>query len=246
LRRVIVVGTVASKEIMDSFKRKVPNCEVLSAYGMTETGPLVALSRPKPEEVRNLPQNEINNLKTRTGYQILGSQIKIDSKEPSTVAEGEILVRGNSVFREYFNDPDGTSKALSDGWFRTGDWGKQLPGGWIVVVDRVKDIVKSGGENISSLEVELVLNAHPNIEEAALIAVPDRIWGEVPLAVVVPKHGAKISEDDLRDYCRERLAHFKVPKSFEIREELPKTVTGKIAKEELRSKYWQGAGRKIN
>ena len=141
----------------------------------------------------------------------------------------------------YSQEPEATAEALRGGWFRTGDMAVIEENGCIRIVDRKKDIIVSGGENISSLDVEKVLVSHPDVYEAAVIPVSDRKWGEIPRAVVVVKPGHKLSELELIEFCRSRLAHYKCPQSIEFCESLPKTATGKVLKRELRKKYQLGA-----
>ena len=156
---------------------------------------------------------------------------------------GEIVTRGNVVMKGYYKDPEKTKEAIVDGWFHTGDLAVVHPDGYIEIRDRSKDIIISGGENISSTEVEGVLYKHPAILECAVIAVPDEKWGEVPKAIVVLHESAEVTEKEIIDYCRDNMAHFKAPKSVEFVEALPKTATGKIQKFRLREKYWQGVKR---
>ncbi len=148
---------------------------------------------------------------------------------------GEILLRGNTVMKGYLKNPSATGKALNGGWFHSGDLAVWHPDGYVQVTDRAKDIIISGGENISSVEVENVLYSHPSVMEAAVVARPDDYWGETPCAFVALKQGDAASEREIIDYCRERLAHFKAPKTV-IFDELPKTATGKIQKFVLRER----------
>jgi fatty-acyl-CoA synthase len=141
----------------------------------------------------------------------------------------------------YWNDPDASREALRGGWFHTGDMATINEEGYLLVVDRKKDIIVSGGENISSLEIEKALLAHPAVYELAVVPVPDQRWGEVPKALVVLKPGQQATEAELLEFCRGRVAHYKAPRSIEFFESLPKTGTGKILKKELRKKYWQGS-----
>jgi fatty-acyl-CoA synthase len=138
----------------------------------------------------------------------------------------------------YWKQPQASAEALRGGWFHTGDMAVMNEDGYILIVDRRKDIIVSGGENISSLEVEKALGAHPNVYEAAVIPVPDEKWGEVPKGLVVVKPGFELSESELLEFCRSRLSHFKCPRSIEFVEALPKTATGKLLKKNLRNKYW--------
>jgi fatty-acyl-CoA synthase len=165
-----------------------------------------------------------------------GSDVPPDGK---TI--GEIWARGDGIMAGYWHDPDATAQALEGGWFHTGDMATIDENGYVLIVDRKKDIIVSGGENISSLEVEKALAAHPDVYEAAVIPVPDEQWGEVPKALVVLKPGASVEESDLVEFCRGRLAHYKCPKSVEFLASLPKTGTGKFLKKELRKKYWSTA-----
>jgi fatty-acyl-CoA synthase len=158
---------------------------------------------------------------------------------------GEVVMRGNVVMTGYFEDPEATAKAFQGGWFHSGDLGVRHPDGAIELRDRKKDIIISGGENISTIEVEQAVVSHPAVLECAVIAVPDEKWGEVPKAFVTLKPGASITAEELVAHCRTRLANFKLPRQIEFGN-LPKTSTGKIQKFLLRDKAWQGRGRRIN
>jgi len=158
---------------------------------------------------------------------------------------GEVVMRGNNVMQGYFEDPEATAEAFAGGWFHSGDLGVMHPDGYIELRDRKKDIIISGGENISTIEVEHTVVSHEAVLECAVVAVPHEKWGEVPKAFVALKPGATATEAEIIDYCRERLAHFKCPKHVEFTE-LPKTSTGKIQKFRLRERVWGGAARKIN
>jgi len=151
------------------------------------------------------------------------------------VTMGEVLMRGNNVMLGYYANPQATAEAFTDGWFHSGDLAAVHPDGYIELRDRKKDIVISGGENISSIEVEKVLSDHPAVAEAAIVAAPDERWGEVPLAYVALKPGAAATAEELVAWCRERLAHFKCPKRVEFGA-LPRTATGKVRKNELRGR----------
>jgi fatty-acyl-CoA synthase len=157
---------------------------------------------------------------------------------------GEVVMRGNNVMRGYYNDPEATAKAFRGGWFHSGDVGVMHPDGYIELRDRSKDIIISGGENISTIEVENLLYQHPDVQEVAVIGVPDERWGEVPKAFVTLRPGRQPRAEDLIAFARERIAHFKCPKAVEFCE-LPKTATGKIQKFRLREKEWAGKERRI-
>jgi fatty-acyl-CoA synthase len=155
------------------------------------------------------------------------------------------VARGNNVMEGYFKQPEETAKAMRGGWFHTGDLAVVHADGYIEIVDRATDLINSGGENISSVEVEAMLYEHPAVLEAAVIGVPDAKWGEVPKALVVLKPGQRLEERQLIDFCRSRMAHFKAPKSVEFIAALPKTATGKIQKFALREPYWQGLEKRV-
>jgi len=153
---------------------------------------------------------------------------------------GEIIARSDGVMEGYWKQPEATAEVMRGGWFHTGDMATMDENGYILIVDRKKDIIVSGGENISSLEVEKAMCAHPAIYEVAVIPVPDPRWGEVPKALVALKPGTQATEQEILDYTRSRLSHYKCPRSIEFMDTLPKTGTGKILKKELRKKYWSG------
>jgi len=153
---------------------------------------------------------------------------------------GEIVARSDGVMEGYWRQPDASAEALRGGWFHTGDMATLNEEGYLLIVDRKKDIIVSGGENISSPELEKAILAHPAVLEAGVIPVPDEKWGEVPKALVVLKPNATTTEAELMEFCRTHLSHYKCPRSFEFVESLPKTGTGKILKKDLRKKYWQG------
>jgi len=156
---------------------------------------------------------------------------------------GEIALRGNNVMLGYYKDPEATAAAVPDGWFRTGDVGVRHPDGYIELRDRSKDVIISGGENISSVEVEQAVAEHPAVREVAVIAVPDDRWGEVPAAYVTLHDGAAATEQEIIDHVRGRLARFKAPKRVFFAE-LPKTSTGKVQKHLLRTEAWAGTRRR--
>jgi fatty-acyl-CoA synthase len=159
---------------------------------------------------------------------------------------GEVVVRGDHVMDGYFKDPEGTAAVLSGAWFHTGDMAVWDEENFIHIVDRKKDIIISGGENISSLEVEKAIFAHPAVYECAVVGAPDSHWGEVPVGFVVLKEGESVSEDELLTFLRARLTGFKVPRAIEFSATpLPKTGTGKLMKRELRSRFWAGKDRQV-
>ncbi|WP_395719295.1 long-chain-fatty-acid--CoA ligase [Prosthecobacter sp.] len=213
--------------------------EITHVYGLTEVSPIVTISEVRPEHASLNPAVRAV-IKARQGVEYLGNaEVRVVDDEGREVAQdgatmGEIVIRGNAVMKGYYNDPAATAKAIRDGWFHSGDAAVVHPDGYIEIRDRWKDIIISGGENISSVEVEGVLLRHPAVQEAAVVGLPHEKWGETPQAFVVLKPGAESTPEALRLFCREHLAHFKVPHGFEFITELPKTATGKIQKYVLR------------
>ncbi len=159
--------------------------------------------------------------------------------------EGEVLARGNVVFEGYWDQPEATADAIVGDWFHTGDGGSIDDDGYLAISDRKKDVIISGGENVSSIEVEDALCSHPQVAEAAVIGVPDEKWGETVKALVVLAPDATVDEHDLMEHCRGRLAHFKCPTSVELRDSLTRTATGKLQKFKLREPYWEGRTRQV-
>jgi fatty-acyl-CoA synthase len=208
-------------------------------YGLTETAPFITVCEPLPEHDALTPDDRAA-IKARQGVELVtsGELLVVDAGGREVAHDGqtlgEIVVRGNVVMDGYYNDVDATAAAMRGGWFHSGDAAVVHPDGYVEIRDRFKDVIISGGENISSVEVEGVLLRHPAVLEAAVVGVPDDTWGEAPRAFVVLKSGTACHEDELREFARGRLAHFKVPRSFTFVNELPKTATGKIQKFVLR------------
>jgi len=175
----------------------------------------------------------------RTGVPAVGVQLRVD-------AEGEVLARSNHVMAGYWDQPDATADAIVDGWFHTGDGGFLYDEGYLTISDRKKDVIISGGENVSSIEVEDRLFSHAAVAEVAVIGVPHEKWGETVKALVVLAAGCEASPDELVEWCRESLAHYKCPTSIEFRDELARTSTGKLQKFKLRAPYWEGRDRLVN
>jgi fatty-acyl-CoA synthase len=208
-------------------------------YGLTETSPFITICEPRPEHASLDPRKRAA-VKARQGVELITSgELRVVDESGKQVPNdgetlGEIVARGNVIMQGYYNDPDATAQAMRDGWFHSGDAAVVHPDGYVEIRDRMKDVIISGGENISSIEVEGALLRHPAIQELAVVGVPHERWGEVPEAFVVLRSDASASESELRDFAREALAHFKVPHRFTFVEELPKTATGKIQKYILR------------
>jgi fatty-acyl-CoA synthase len=212
---------------------------VTQLYGLTETSPLMTFCEERPEH-RDLAPAERARQKARQGVeQLTGGEVRVVDAAgaevpPDGETQGEIVVRGNVVMQGYYNDPEATARVMADGWFHSGDAAVVHPDGYIEIRDRLKDVIISGGENISSVEVEATLLRHDAVQEAAVVGMPHEKWGEAPHAFVVFRAGAEVPGDALRTFCRTHLAHFKVPHSFTTMTELPKTATGKIQKFVLR------------
>ncbi len=249
LKFALTGGAPASSTLIKAMDEKL-GCEAMVGYGLTETSPVLTLARPKGHLASD-SSDEQRERRSKTGYQVLGVDIRVVDAEgrdvPADAATvGEIVARSNVVMDGYYKDSQATAEAIRDGWFYTGDMATIDAEGYVLIVDRKKDIIISGGENISSVEVENTLCAHPAIFEVAVIGVPDDQWGEVPKALAVLKPGAKATEQELIEFCRDRLAHFKAPKSVELLERLPKGGTGKILKGELRERYWAGLAKRVH
>jgi acyl-CoA synthetase (AMP-forming)/AMP-acid ligase II len=210
--------------------------ELMHGYGLTESSPLLTINCPSSEEAA-LPPTERARRLSRQGMAVVGVRLRVD-------ALGEVLARSNHVLEGYWSDPGATDAAIGDGWLHTGDGGAMDQENHLTITDRKKDVIISGGENVSSIEVEDCLLAHPDVTEVAVIGVPHERWGETVTALVVLRGGSDADEAALIAFARERMAHFKCPTSVELRDALPRTATGKIQKFRLRAPDWQGsAGR---
>ncbi len=213
--------------------------EITQAYGLTETAPFITVCAPLPEH-EDLSPADRAVIKARQGVELLTSgELRVvdnDGREVPADGEtvGEIVVRGNVVMDGYYHDPEATERAMGDGWFHTGDAAVVHPDGYAEIRDRLKDVIISGGENISSVEVEGVLLRHPAVQEVAIVGLPDEKWGETPHAFVVLRQGASATEAEIITFARERVARFKAPRAVTFVGELPKTATGKIQKFVLR------------
>jgi fatty-acyl-CoA synthase len=213
--------------------------DITHVYGLTETAPFITVCAPLPEHEGLSPADRAV-VKARQGVELLtsGELRVVDSAGGEVPADGatlgEITVRGNVVMDGYYEDPDATKRAMGDGWFRTGDAAVVHPDGYVEIRDRIKDVIISGGENISSVEVEGALLRHPAVGEAAIVGLPSERWGETPHAFVVLMPGVPATEEELIAFVRDRLAHFKAPRGVTFVAELPKTATGKIQKYVLR------------
>jgi fatty-acyl-CoA synthase len=206
--------------------------EFIQIYGLTETAPLLTVNRT-PAEWDELEVEERSRRLSRAGVPAVGVRVR-------RADGGEILARSNHVFGGYWAQPEQTAEAVVDGWFKTGDGGDIDDHGYLTITDRRKDVIITGGENVSSIEVEDCLYQHPAVAEVAVIGVPDPKWGETVKALVVLRDGASASGDEIIEFVRARLAHFKCPSSIEFRPSLVRTATGKLQKFKLRAPFWEG------
>ncbi len=213
---------------------------ITHVYGLTETTPFITVCEPRPEHAE-LSSTERAKIKARQGVELItsGELCVVDEEGTEVprdgVTQGEIVARGNVIMAGYYNDAEATAQVMRGGWFHTGDAAVVHPDGYVEIRDRLKDVIISGGENISSVEVEGVLLRHPSVQEVAIVGLPDERWGEAPHAFVVLKSEATSTADELREFARANLAHFKAPHTVTFVSELPKTATGKIQKYVLRS-----------
>jgi fatty-acyl-CoA synthase len=249
LRRVIVGGAPSPWAFVGEVRRKL-NCDYVVGYGMTESSPILTVSALK-ETLAELPAEQQWRYMARTGLPVLGCEVRVVDDHGNDVprdgeTRGEIIARGDNIMKGYWRRPEETAQTIRDGWLHTGDVATVDAEGYISIVDRAKDIIISGGENISSVEIEDALYEHPAVLEAAVIAAPDARWGEVPVAVVTLKPGASATEEEIIAFSRERLAHFKAPKKVDFVESLPRGGTGKILKNQVREKYWQGYEQRVH
>lgn len=235
--RMVVAGAPPPTRVIEQMET-VLGWEFIQIYGLTETAPLLTMSRRRAEWDTLDPTQRARRL-ARAGVPAVGVRMAVS-------AQGELLARSNHVLTEYWRNPQATTEAIREGWFHTGDGGRIDEEGYYTITDRQKDVIISGGENVSSIEVEDRLLRHPSVREAAVIGVPHAKWGETIKALVVPVSEGGASEAELIAFCREALAHFKCPTSVEFRATLDRTATGKLQKYKLREPYWQRFGRRVN
>jgi fatty-acyl-CoA synthase len=249
LRRMMTGGAASSPALVERWEKTFPGCECVAGYGLTETSPVVTTALWKGLSYSS--DQERWRRQAMTGWAIPGAEVRVVDSDLSNVRRdgstiGEIVIQGDQVMDGYFRDPEGTAAAMSGTWLHTGDMAVWDEASYVNIVDRKKEIIISGGENISSIEVEAAVNAHPLVAECAVVAAPDETWGEVPAAIVVLKPDATLDEAALKDFLRERLGRFKLPRIIEFRDEpLPKTGTGKIRKMILKEKFWSGKDKRV-
>jgi fatty-acyl-CoA synthase len=238
VKDILIGGAPPPSGMCERTEEAFRNATVHGGFGMTETCPLIAY----PELPSDLAADVLRHRAHDTwGFPLVGVEFRVVDQEGNDLpwdgkSVGELLVRGDMVMKGYYRKPEETEETLKDGWYHSGDLVAMEPDGSLIIKDRLKDIIISGGENISSLEIEQVLYSNPDILECAVVAKPDQRWGEIPKAFVVPRHGKHLASEEVIAFARERLAHFKAPREVEIMAELPKGGTGKILKSVLRAK----------
>ena len=235
--RIVVAGAPPPTRTIERVETEL-GWEFAQIYGLTETAPLLTMNRRRAEYDALSPAERAARLGA-AGAPAIGVEIRVD-------AEGEVLARSNVVMNGYWNQPEETAKAIVDGWFHTGDGGSIGEDHYLTISDRKKDVIISGGENVSSIEVEDAIFSHSDVAEVAVIGVPDEKWGELVLALVVKTPGSALTGDELIAYTKTKLAGYKCPKRIEFREALARTATGKLQKFKLREEFWAGRERKVN
>jgi acyl-CoA synthetase (AMP-forming)/AMP-acid ligase II len=235
--RIVVAGAPPPSRTIARVETEL-GWEFNQIYGLTETAPLLTINRPRAEFDALEPEERAKKL-SRAGMPALGIRMAVD-------ASGEVLAQGNVVLCGYWQNPDATGEALEGGWFHTGDGGSIDEDNYVSISDRKKDVIITGGENVSSIEVEDAVFGHPAVAEVAVIGIPDDKWGEMVTALVVVAEGEQVSEQEIIDHCRARIAHYKCPKRVEFRDAIPRTATGKIQKFKLREQFWSASERQVN
>jgi fatty-acyl-CoA synthase len=249
LEEIHIGGAASSPELVANMEAAF-RCRVLAGYGLTETSPVASTSRHKNTVQYKNDDDRVRH-QAMAGWPIPGCDMRVVDPHMNDVPRdmetvGEIVVRGDNVMDGYFREPEATKAVMSGQWLHTGDMAVWDEENYVHIVDRKKDIIISGGENISSIELEKAISAHPGVFECAVVAAPDTKWGEVPVAIVVLKAGQELAERQLLAFLETRVARFKLPRTIEFTEgPLPKTGTGKILKREIREKFWQGKERRV-
>jgi acyl-CoA synthetase (AMP-forming)/AMP-acid ligase II len=241
LRAVLYGASPIPQAVLERAMKALPGASFTQAYGMTELSPVATLLSPADHERGGVLRS--------AGRAAPHAEIRVvdaDGAEVPRGTVGEIIVRGGHVMRGYWNKPEETEAAVRDGWMHTGDGGYLDERGYLYVVDRLKDMIITGGENVYSAEVENAITSHPAVAQCAVIGVPDPDWGERVHAVVIPQPGATVTLQELREHAKARIADYKAPRSLEITETLPVSGTGKVLKRELRAKHWTGRERQVH
>ena len=249
MRHIMVGGAAASPELIDRIEKAFPGAQAFSGYGLTETAPVLTSARPKglvyPTDAERLRRQSM------AGWPIPGVFVRVVDQDMKDVPKdmqsiGEVVAMGDHIMAGYYKEPEATAAVMTGPWFHSGDMAVWDNEGYIHIVDRKKEIIISGGENISSLEVEKAIFSHPDVFECAVVAAPDEKWGEVPAAIVVPKEGSGLTSEAMNEYLQTRLGRFKLPRIIVISHDpLPKTGTGKIKKMVLKEQFWVGKAKRV-
>jgi acyl-CoA synthetase (AMP-forming)/AMP-acid ligase II len=249
LRTINIGGAASSPELVERVERAFPGSVCTGGYGLTETSPVITMVQPL--DTRRMNETERRERLATAGREVVGASVRVVDANLRDVPRdrktmGEVIVMSDHVMDGYFRDPETTRATMTGCWLHTGDMAVWDTDGYIQIVDRKKQIIISGGENISSLEVEAAIFAHPAVLECVVVAAPDPKWGEVPAAIVVLKDGMNLTSGELFSFLRQGLAKFKLPRLIEFSSEpLPKTGTGKIRKNELRERFWSDKARRV-
>jgi fatty-acyl-CoA synthase len=235
--RIVVAGAPPPTRTIERVETEL-GWEFNQIYGLTETSPLLTINRPRAEFDDLSPGDRAVKL-NRAGAPAIGCEMMVDE-------QGEVLARSNVVMEGYWQQPEATAGAIVDGWFHTGDGGSIDEFGYVTISDRKKDVIISGGENVSSIEVEDAIFQHPDVTEVAVIGIPDEKWGELVTALVVKAEGSELTADEVIAWTRQKLAGYKCPKRVEFRDALDRTATGKLQKFKLRAPFWEGKTRQVN
>lgn len=244
LRNVVYGAAPIDAELLKRAMDALPNSQFMQVYGMTELGPVAAVLSAASHGAQGIGLNRLAS----AGRPAPACELRIvdaDGNDQAVGVTGEIVARGPGVMLGYWNKPDETAQALRDGWLHTGDAGYLDVDGFLYVTDRLKDMIVSGGENIYSSEVENAILAHPDVQLCAVIGIPNAQWGESVHALVVLHPGSQLDEQQIRSFCRERIAGYKCPRSVELRAQLPLSAAGKLLKYQLRETFWKGQARRV-
>jgi long-chain acyl-CoA synthetase len=244
LKRIYYGASPIAAGVLDAVLAALPGVRFYHAYGLTEASPVVSINPPRNHD----PDGRASGLHRSAGRVGFGVMVKVvdpDGVEVPRNTVGEVIARGANVMLGYWNKPEETRAVLRNGWLHTGDGGYMDENGYLFIVDRLKDMIVTGGENVYSAEVENVMSRHPAVAQCAVIGVPDPAWGERVHAVVVVRAGHEVDEQALREHCRRFIAGYKCPKSIEFRVSLPLSATGKILKRDLRAPYWNNEARQV-
>ena len=245
LKRLVYGASPITSTVLEHMMDKLAGVEFSHSYGLTEACPIVS-SNP---HANHGPEARASGLSRSVGRGCVGVMVKVVDPEGNEVPRGtvgEIIVRGPNTMQGYWNKPEETARALRGGWLWTGDGAYMDRNGYLFIVDRMKDMIVTGGENVFSAEVENAIAPHPAVAMCAVIGIPHAPWGEAVHAVVVAKPGAAVTEDEVRAHCHDFIAGYKCPKSVELRAELPLSGAGKVLKKDLRAPFWAGKTRSVN